>query len=117
MGNTRKPPWTGLNTKYASFDPMGFAPNPFIPDSRYSDTIAMAKNSTTIQVSPKLLSFLRKRKTGPKESYEDVIWDIIEDSLELSDETKEAIRRSEEDARAGRVVTLEQLKKDLGLEK
>ncbi len=43
----------------------------------------MAKNSTTIQVRPKLLPFLRKRNTGLKDSYADVIWEIIEDSLEL----------------------------------
>jgi len=73
----------------------------------------MAKNSTTIQVSPKLLSYLKKRKTSPKESYEDVLWDLIEDSLELSDETKEAIAKGLEEYKQGKFVTLDQLKQEL----
>ena len=42
---------------------------------------------TTIQISEDLLEELKKRKINEK-SYEDVIWDLIEDELELSEETK-----------------------------
>lgn len=71
--------------------------------------------ATTIQVSPKLVDELKNRKMYDKESYEDVIWDLLEDSLELSEETLRNIKKSEEDIKAGRVKSHEQVKKELGL--
>lgn len=71
--------------------------------------------ATTIQVSKELLQALKKRKMYDKESYEDIIWDLMEDTMELSEETKRDIKRAEEDIKAGRVKTLEQVKKELGL--
>ena len=44
--------------------------------------------ATTISVSQELLSKLKERKMYDKESYEEVIWDALEDSMELSKETK-----------------------------
>ena len=70
---------------------------------------------TTIQVSEKLQESLKKRKLYDNESYEDVIWDLLEDSMELSDETKKSIVESEKDSKEGRTKTLEQIKKGLGL--
>lgn len=71
--------------------------------------------ATTIQVSPKLVDELKNRKMYDKESYEDVIWDLLEDSQELSEETLRNIKKSEEDIKAGRVKSHEQVKKELGL--
>lgn len=71
--------------------------------------------ATSIQVSKELLQALKKRKMYDKESYEDIIWDLMEDTMELSEETKRDIKRAEEDIKAGRVKTLEQVKKELGL--
>lgn len=62
--------------------------------------------NTTIQVSKDLLEELKSRKLYDKESYEEVIWDALEDSMELSKETLANIKRSEEDIKAGRVKTL-----------
>lgn len=70
--------------------------------------------ATTIQVSEKLQKELQDRKLFEKESYEEVIWDLIEDTMELSEETKRAIEKSKEDIKKGRVYTLEQVKKELG---
>jgi len=70
---------------------------------------------TTIQVSEELVSVLKNKKMYDKESYEDIIWDLIEDSLELSEETKKLIKLAEEDFKAGRTYTHEQVKKELGL--
>ena len=50
-----------------------------------------------------------------KESYEEVIWDALEDSMELSDETKKRIKIAEEDIKADRVYSLEDVKKELGI--
>lgn len=71
--------------------------------------------ATSIQVSKELLQALKKRKMYDKESYEDLIWDLMEDTMELSEETKRDIKKSEEDIKAGRVYTHEQVMKKLGL--
>lgn len=70
---------------------------------------------TTIQISNELLEELKSRKIYDKESYEDLIWDLLEDTMELSEETKRNIKKSEEDIKAGRTVSLAQVKKELGL--
>jgi predicted transcriptional regulator len=75
-------------------------------------TVAMA---TTISVSQALLSKLKERKMYDKESYEEVIWDALEDSMELSEETKKRIKLAEEDIKAGRIYSLENVKKELGI--
>ncbi|MBW2995555.1 hypothetical protein KY312_04340 [Candidatus Woesearchaeota archaeon] len=71
--------------------------------------------ATTIQISPMLQKELNKRKFFDRETYEEVIWDLIEDSKELSEETKKHIKEAEKDITAGRTVTLAQVKKNLGL--
>ncbi len=71
--------------------------------------------ATTIQVSRYLLERLAERKFYGKESYEEVIWDLLEDASEISEETKKAIKESEEDVRAGRVKSWEQIKRELKL--
>ena len=70
--------------------------------------------ATTIQVSADLLKELKKRKLFEKESYEDVIWGIIEDTMELSDETKRDIEKAEAEIKAGKFYTHEEVKKKLG---
>lgn len=70
---------------------------------------------TTIQVSHELLEKLKQRKLYDKESYEEVIWDALEDSEAVSDETKRLIEEGEADVRAGRVYELEDVKRELGL--
>jgi len=69
---------------------------------------------TTISVSHELVSKLKERKLYDKESYEEVIWDALEDSMELSEETKKRIKLAEADVKAGRVFSLEEVKKELG---
>ena len=70
---------------------------------------------TTIQVSKGLMSRLKSMKTNGKESYESIIWDLIEDRLELSEETKRHIEQSRKEIAAGKTVSLEGIKKKLGL--
>jgi len=59
--------------------------------------------ATTIQISEELLSKLKKFKFNEKESYEEIIWDMIEDKMELSEEAKKNIAEAEGDIKAGRV--------------
>jgi hypothetical protein len=66
---------------------------------------------TTIQVSKDLLETLKKRKLHEKESYENIIWDLLEDTMELSEETKRNMKESREQYKRGEFVTLEYIKK------
>ena len=71
--------------------------------------------ATTIQISNDLVKELQKMKIYSKESYEDLIWDLIEDRMELSEETKKNIADSEEDIRVGKVYNWEDVKRELSL--
>jgi predicted transcriptional regulator len=71
--------------------------------------------ATTIQVSEKLIEELKGRKMHEKESYEELIWDLLEDTMELSEETKKRIAQAEKEIKEGRTVSLEEVKKKLGL--
>ena len=73
---------------------------------------------TTIQVSKELLNKLQKMKIHNKESYEDIIWDLLEDRMELSEETKRSLAEYEKEKKLGKsksFKTLEQVKRELGL--
>ena len=71
--------------------------------------------ATTIQVSNDLLEELKNRKLYDKETYEEVIWDLIEDHKELSDETKKDLEISRKQIEKGEYYTLDEVKKELGL--
>jgi len=71
--------------------------------------------ATTIQISEELQSKLSKRKIFDRETYEEIIWDLLEDTMELSEETKKDIAEAREDVRKGRVYTLDQVRKQAGL--
>ena len=68
---------------------------------------------TTIQVSKDLLGKLAKMKIYGKESYENVIWDLIEDRMEFSEQTKRNIEQSEKEIREGSTVSLQEVRKKL----
>ncbi|MBU2616723.1 MAG: hypothetical protein KKB79_01945 [Nanoarchaeota archaeon] len=73
---------------------------------------------TTIQVSNELLDKLQKMKVHNRESYEDIIWDLLEDRMELSDETKESIAEYEKNLKEGGLSKFhkwEDVKKELKL--
>ena len=70
---------------------------------------------TTIQVSDEMLQELKNRKMFDKESYEEILWDLIEDSKEISEETKRHIKQAEKEFKEGKYITHEQLKMKLGL--
>ncbi len=71
--------------------------------------------ATTIQISEKLLETLKNRKMREKESYEEVIWDLLEDTMELSEQTKRDIEESRRQIKEGKFKTLSQVKKELKL--
>ncbi len=70
--------------------------------------------ATTIQISEELQDTLKEKKLFEKESYEEVIWDILEDSMVISEQTKRDIRQAEKEFCEGKIHTLEEVKKELG---
>ena len=73
---------------------------------------------TTVQISKELLEKLKMMKLHSKESYEDLIWDLIEDRMEFSEETKKSIKEYENHIKEGnssKFTSLEDVKKELGV--
>jgi predicted CopG family antitoxin len=70
--------------------------------------------ATTIQISEDLQSKLAEKKLYERETYEEVIWDLIEDTQELNYEAKQLIAQSRAEVKEGKVKTLEQVKRGLG---
>ncbi len=70
---------------------------------------------TTIQISETLKRELQKRKIFSRETYEDVIWELIEMDKELSEETLHNLKESSKDIEEGRVYSLDEVKKELNL--
>ncbi len=69
---------------------------------------------TTIQISNELLERLRNMKISNKESYENIIWDLVEDRLEFSKTTKKNIEQSQKEIKEKKTISLEQLKRKIG---
>jgi len=69
--------------------------------------------ATTIQISAELQNELSNKKIFDRETYEEIIWDLIEDNKELSEETKKEIEIARSEVKAGKVFTLSQVKKEL----
>lgn len=70
--------------------------------------------ATTIQISKELQEALNKKKLYNRETYEEVIWDIMEDTMELNDQTIKEISDARARIKKGDYITLEQAKKKLG---
>jgi predicted transcriptional regulator len=68
---------------------------------------------TTIQISKELLTKLAIMKMHEKESYENVIWDLIEDRMEFSEQTKRNIEQSKKEIALGKTISLEEIKRKI----
>lgn len=71
--------------------------------------------ATTIQISSGLQNELAKKKIFDRETYEEIIWDLIEDTKELSEETKRDIAEARKEFKEGKFSTLGKVEKKLGL--
>jgi hypothetical protein len=70
---------------------------------------------TTIQISEKLKKELARKKLSSRETYENIIWDLLEDTIELNEMTKKELKESRNEIKAGKVSTLGQIKKELDI--
>ena len=77
-----------------------------------SEVTSSSKISLLYDSLRELLEALRKRKLGEKESYESVIWDLIEDTIELSEETKRDIEEARKQIKDGKIHKFEDIKKE-----
>jgi len=71
--------------------------------------------ATSIQISKELQKELIKRKLTDKETYEEVIWDLIENTQELNEQTKREIAGARAEIKKGKFHTLAEVKKEIGL--
>ena len=71
---------------------------------------------TTIQISEKLKKELARKKFSSRETYETIIWDLLEDTIELNEMTKKELEESRKEIKAGKVSSLSQIKKELNIE-
>ncbi len=67
--------------------------------------------STTIQISQKLQKELNNKKLFSRQTYEEVIWDLVEDTSELTNETIQDIKEARKDIRAGKFTRLKDIKR------
>ena len=70
---------------------------------------------TSIQISHGLQDELNDLKLYSRETYEEVIWQLIEDTKELSEETKKDIKEARLEISRGEGLTLSDVKKKYGL--
>ena len=70
---------------------------------------------TTIQISEELQRELVKKKLYDKETYEEVIWDLMEDTQELSAQTKRELTQARKEIEKGKTRTLDEVKEELDL--
>ena len=70
--------------------------------------------ATTIQVSAELVGELKERKLSERESYEEVIRDLLEDSLAITEQTKRELAEAREEIKAGKIHSLETVKQSWG---
>ncbi len=69
--------------------------------------------ATTIQISQELQKELMERKFSDSETYEEVIWDVLEDTMEISEETKNDIEQARKEIAEGKHYTLKQIKQEM----
>ncbi len=71
--------------------------------------------ATSIQISEELKKVLAKKKLSERETYENIIWNLLEDNIELNEQTKKELDQSRNEIREGKTITLAQLKKELNI--
>ena len=70
---------------------------------------------TTIQISLETKEKLDKLKVSKRESYNDVIENLIEDTLDLSEQAQRDLEEALDDVKNNRVISHENIKKMFGL--
>lgn len=72
-------------------------------------------DTTTIQINRETKERLDGLRVSNRDTYNDIIENLIEDSMELSDAAMKDIEDALEDIKQGRVYSLDDVKKSLGI--
>ena len=70
---------------------------------------------TSIQISEELKKVLSKKKLSERETYENIIWNLLEDNMELNEQTKKELKASRKEIKEGKIITLNKLKEELSI--
>jgi len=68
-----------------------------------------------IQLSEELKKVLSKKKLSERETYENIIWNLLEDNMELNEQTKKELEVSRKEIKEGKIITLNKLKEELSI--
>ena len=71
--------------------------------------------ATTIQISEETKLILDALRTEPRESYEYIILDLVENLLMVNDSLVQEIKEARNQFERGETYSLEDIKKELGL--
>lgn len=71
--------------------------------------------ATTIQISDDVKTTLDNMKVFDRETYNEIIENMIEDNLELNEKTKQEIEEARKQIKSGKFVSHEEVKKRYGL--
>lgn len=71
--------------------------------------------ATTIQISEDLQKELSKKKLYGRETYEEILWNMIEDTTELSEETKKELAEARKEISKNKTHSFAEVKKKLGI--
>lgn len=72
-------------------------------------------SQTTIQISNDVRTILLKQRISEKETYNEIIERILEDSLDYTEQTKKDIEESKKQAAKGEVYSLEEVEEMFGV--
>ncbi|MAE49771.1 hypothetical protein CMI48_03000 [Candidatus Pacearchaeota archaeon] len=72
-------------------------------------------SQTTIQISNHVKAILLKQRISEKESYNEIIERILEDSLDYTEETKKDIEESKKQFEKGETYSLDEIKELFGV--
>ena len=69
----------------------------------------------TIRISGELKKKLDEMKILKEDTYEDIMWGLVEDRMELNRETLDEIEKARKEIRKGNCHTLEEVKERLSI--
>ena len=72
-------------------------------------------NTTTIQISDSIRGKLERMKLFERETYNDVLERMIEDNLELNEQTKKDIEEAKKRIKSGKFSTQAEVERRFGL--
>jgi len=70
---------------------------------------------TTIQISDNVKATLDKMRIFQRETYNEIIMNMIEDNLQINEQTKKELDAARKDFKLGKTISQEEVKKRFGL--